>query len=78
MTGADVKAFRQRMGWPQERLAYELGKCLSTIARWEQEPHNELPKGRIVELALQQLGIIYAETIPHNSETITEGPKAAE
>jgi len=35
MTAQQIKSIRRRLGWPQERLARELGLSYSSISRWE-------------------------------------------
>ncbi len=35
MTGDEIKALRDRLGWTQEQLARRLGVSFTTINRWE-------------------------------------------
>jgi transcriptional regulator with XRE-family HTH domain len=44
LTGAQLKAARELLGWPQHRVAAELGVSQSAIARFE------LGKGRLSAL----------------------------
>lgn len=37
MTGADLRALRQLLGWSQTRLAEELGVSQSAVSRWEND-----------------------------------------
>lgn len=37
MSAADVLAARQKLEWPQARMAYELGVAERTLRRWERE-----------------------------------------
>lgn len=43
MTPADLKAWRERMGWSQERMAKALDVHPMTVSKWErgtQEPEH--------------------------------------
>jgi len=61
MTGAEMKEFRDRLGWTQQRLATELGMSVSAIVQYERgrvrtksgERAVTIPK--VVELALEAL-----------------------
>jgi DNA-binding transcriptional regulator YiaG len=35
ITADDIKDFRQRLGWSQQKLASELGVALQSVSRWE-------------------------------------------
>lgn len=37
MTGTDLRALRQLLGWSQGRLAEELGVSQSAVSRWEND-----------------------------------------
>ena len=66
MTGTEMKEFRDRLGWTQQRLATELGMSVSAIVQYERGRVRTksglrtvtIPK--VVELALEVLvhGII--------------------
>lgn len=43
MTGADLRAWRERMGWLQREAAAELGYSRRQIVRWEQRPDEPVP-----------------------------------
>lgn len=43
MTPADLKSIRTTLGWPQQRLADELGVQRNTVARWEMGVHPIAP-----------------------------------
>lgn len=53
MTGAELKAKRERMGLSQTELGEQLGGITQTsIWRWE---HDKFPIPRYIELALKQI-----------------------
>lgn len=35
MTGAQLRRFRERLGWSQSRLAEALGVHVQTVSKWE-------------------------------------------
>jgi transcriptional regulator with XRE-family HTH domain len=59
MTGAEMREFRERLGWSQQRLATELAMSVSQIANYERGTVRStgrtvaIPK--VVELALEAL-----------------------
>lgn len=52
VSGAEIRAFRDRVGWTQQELALALGCDHSTIWRWESGDRN--PQGTVA-LALAYL-----------------------
>lgn len=52
MTGAEVRAFRERLGWTLDRLAEALGVDRMTVWRWEQEARKPPP---FLRLALERV-----------------------
>jgi len=54
-TGADLRAWRQRRGLTQSRLARLLGVEVFTVSRWERGATKRLAPGLLLELALAEL-----------------------
>lgn len=52
MKPADLKAWRERMGWSQPRLAEALGVHPMTVSKWERGESEWQP---FLPLALEQL-----------------------
>ncbi|HET6390179.1 helix-turn-helix domain-containing protein [Hyphomicrobium sp.] len=52
MIGADLKAWRKRNNYTQERLRMELDVSRQTIVTWE---NSSTPLSRMLELALEAL-----------------------
>lgn len=52
MNPADLKAWRTRMGWSQERLAEALGVHYMTVSKWERGEQESQP---YLRLALERL-----------------------
>lgn len=54
MTAEEVKAWRERMGWSQERLAEALGVHTMTVSKWERGEQDHAPYLPLALDALEQ------------------------
>lgn len=55
MTGAEVRAFRERLGWTLDRLAEALGVDRMTVWRWETEARRAPPYLRLALERVEQI-----------------------
>ena len=50
MTGVEIRAFREKLGWTQMALAEAIGVTSNTVARWERgEMAISEPAARLLE-----------------------------
>ena len=56
MTGEQIREWRTRRGWTQDRLAAELGVAHDTVSRWENGAQE--PSRMAVSLLVLRLGMV--------------------
>jgi len=67
MTGAEVRALRERLKWTQARLAREVGLHQPQVAHWEQAPDKPLTP--LATFALRAVERQYSEGTPRVRST---------